>query len=65
MNGADNISRKEMLKEAGRLILEAIGEDASREGLRKTPERFSESIMSFTSGYRVSLQGKPQRTALK
>lgn len=35
----------EKLKEAGRLILEGIGEDPNREGLRETPNRFARMMM--------------------
>jgi len=32
-------------------LLEELGEDPNREGLRKTPERFSRAMRTLTSGY--------------
>ena len=34
-----------------RMILTRIGEDPSREGLRRTPERFERALRYLTSGY--------------
>jgi len=44
------------LEDAGKNILEAIGEDPTREGLKKTPNRFSEAMLFFTKGYEIDLQ---------
>jgi len=43
------------VEDAIRTLLEALGEDAGRPGLRKTPERVSRSLRSLTGGYRESL----------
>ena len=37
-------------------ILECVGEDPSREGLRLTPERFAKAMMFFTKGYEENLR---------
>ncbi|KAM3450756.1 hypothetical protein MY3296_005809 [Beauveria thailandica] len=42
------------ISSAMKLVLETLGEDTSRDGLRKTPERFAKAIVSLTSGYNLS-----------
>lgn len=42
---------KDPLEAAARQIIDSIGEDPSREGLVKTPLRFSRSMREITSGY--------------
>ena len=37
-------------------MLEAIGEDPSREGLQDTPKRYAEAMMFFTKGYTQDLE---------
>ncbi|KAH8897925.1 GTP cyclohydrolase I [Thozetella sp. PMI_491] len=39
------------ISSALKVVLEAVGEDSSREGLLKTPERFAKAMMFFTRGY--------------
>ena len=41
---------------AVRTLLEAIGEDPDREGLRDTPARYAEAMMFFTKGYTQNLR---------
>src|SRR5579871_4566851 len=40
------------LADLTREILQEIGEDPSREGLEKTPQRFAKALQHLTSGYR-------------
>jgi GTP cyclohydrolase IA len=39
-----------------RKVLEAMGEDPSREGLVKTPERYEKAMQFITSGYQTNLE---------
>ncbi|XP_052767653.1 GTP cyclohydrolase 1-like isoform X1 [Mya arenaria] len=39
-------------------ILQNLGEDTERQGLRKTPERAAKAMMFFTKGYRENIHGK-------
>ena len=48
--GAPSGMDHEKLVQAGRLILEAIGEDPKREGLRETPERIARMYEEVFSG---------------
>jgi GTP cyclohydrolase I len=41
---------------AAEMILTAVGEDVSREGLLRTPKRFEKAIKELTSGYQLSLK---------
>jgi GTP cyclohydrolase I len=50
-------SKHDELVEACRTILHCLGEDPTREGLLKTPERMAAALQFFTSGYEVKLQG--------
>jgi GTP cyclohydrolase I len=42
---------KESIADLVRVMLSQIGEDPSREGLRRTPERFERALRYLTSGY--------------
>ncbi len=42
---------KEKIEKAVRMILEAIGEDPSREGLRDTPRRVADMFEEILEGY--------------
>ncbi len=39
-----------------RKVLDAIGEDPTREGLLKTPERYEKALRFITSGYQTNLE---------
>ncbi|EAU37157.1 GTP cyclohydrolase I [Aspergillus terreus NIH2624] len=41
----------EKIAKAVRTILECVGEDPGREGLRATPERYAKAMLYFTKGY--------------
>lgn len=41
---------------AVRTILECVGEDPEREGLRETPERYAKAMLYFTKGYEENVR---------
>lgn len=43
----------EKISSAVKLTLEALGQDTSREGLRKSPERVAKALIFFTRGYNL------------
>jgi len=45
-----------LLKDLIKKILQEVGEDPSREGLKKTPERVEKSLKFLTSGYSVNIE---------
>lgn len=47
----DKAKRLAKMQDAVRTLLECIGEDPTREGLLKTPERYAKAFMFFTKGY--------------
>lgn len=49
---------KDKITKGVRLILEGIGEDTNREGLKRTPERVFEFYKEFLSG----IKAKPEKT---
>ncbi|CAG8229299.1 unnamed protein product [Penicillium salamii] len=49
-------SQTQRLTAAVRTIIECIGEDLDREGLRDTPERYAKAMLHFTSGYEENTQ---------
>jgi hypothetical protein len=53
----EKLEREERLAGAVRTILECLGEDPDREGLRKTPERYAKALIWMTRGYEERLKG--------
>ncbi len=49
-------SQKDSLEFAAELILKSVGEDATREGLLRTPHRFSKAIREVCVGYTMTLE---------
>ena len=49
-------ARLKKLEGAITTILECIGEDPDREGLRGTPERYAEAMLFFTKGYEENVR---------
>ncbi len=43
------------LEQAASLLLASIGEDATREGLQRTPARFAKALREITSGYSATV----------
>lgn len=48
--------RLSKLSGAVRTILECIGEDPDREGLKATPERYARAMLFFTKGYQENVR---------
>lgn len=48
--------RLQKLKGAVETILECMGEDPKREGLRGTPERYAKAMLFFTKGYEENVR---------
>ena len=53
------------LSAAVKTILECVGEDPEREGLRKTPERFAKAILFLTNGYNQDLRAMVNNAVFK
>lgn len=45
------------LKKVFKELLETIGEDPERQGLKRTPERAAKALWYFTHGYQVQTKG--------
>lgn len=51
-----NDSKVRALASAARTIIECIGEDPDREGLRDTPVRYAKAMLYFTKGYQDNIE---------
>lgn len=58
LNGVVETSLQEQLSSSYRDILEGLGEDPTRAGLLKTPQRAAKALMFFTKGYRENMSGE-------
>lgn len=56
-NGENSENSVQEMANSYRSILQSVGEDPSREGLLKTPERAAKALLFFTKGYKEDLRG--------
>ena len=49
--------RLQRIAECVRIILQELGEDPDRDGLKKTPMRYAQALMFFTQGYETNVEG--------
>ncbi|KAH7071216.1 hypothetical protein BKA63DRAFT_69058 [Paraphoma chrysanthemicola] len=52
----EKAERLQKLSGAVRTMLECLGEDPDREGLRDTPDRYAKALLFFTKGYEENLR---------
>lgn len=53
----EDVKQEQQIAKAVLKIIECVGEDPNREGLRYTPERYAEAMLWFTKGYTESVEG--------
>lgn len=49
------------MADAVRTVLECLGEDPDREGLKATPDRYAKALLWMTRGYEERLSGESER----
>lgn len=54
---AEKAAREQKMTDAVRTLLECLGEDPTRDGLLKTPDRYAKALMWMTRGYEERLSG--------
>lgn len=52
----EDSKQKEEMMQAVKTLLQGVGEDPDREGLKKTPQRVAEAMQFLTQGYEQSLE---------
>ncbi|KAJ1916571.1 hypothetical protein IWQ60_008056 [Tieghemiomyces parasiticus] len=52
----EKAARVAKISEAVKTIIECLGEDPEREGLRKTPDRYAKALMYFSKGYEENIK---------
>ncbi|MFP4134287.1 MAG: GTP cyclohydrolase I FolE [Halothece sp.] len=52
----EDSNKKTEMMQAVRSLLQGVGEDPDREGLKKTPQRVAEALQFLTQGYEQSLE---------
>jgi len=52
----EQLVKSTTIEEAVQFLLEEIGEDPAREGLRRTPERYARALHFLTEGYRQDIK---------
>ena len=55
-------NRLSVMRESYKSLLELAGEDPSRQGLVKTPDRAAKAFLYFTKGYEESIAGNNNYT---
>ena len=58
-------ARLDKMAGAVKTILECMGEDPEREGLRETPERYAKGLMYFTKGYEENVRDLVKRAVFE